>query len=519
VGQGLTVVRRLFVGTLAIAVAGLVGGLPAPGGADVVVDYQGPWAVTLLSDDEDVFDDADVYAGPESHELFIDDKGTELYLELTDRSDPLHAIEILILGHGSLREGFDRSQLSFRVPEAFYQDLNGVVNVSDDGSTCPVDQAHLDIRELHRTDGVVDRLWMLFEQRCRGSARALFGEIRLGIAAPPVDTTPSVVRWPATTVVGGVNKVVPVRVSTPSGAIGDVAASILGRDADSFTVVDTTCQGPGTQLCTVSVAFQATGPGLARARLRITTGRGSTTVPLTGFGLRGVSRLTMHSEGGDYLGDGQDYRLDASEHAVIAFGSRTRVQAWAEWGDWLIYLEPPDGEKLRVGTYLGTAASSVGHAGAVLRIHGEGRGCGYSHGRFEIRRATYVAPGRLSALDLEFAYWCESSGSALRGRFRWNSRADLDPPPPVTNVSATRRGDRWLLTWKNPNVGDFAGTEVRWYHGATWPARLPDVGWPAARPSGRSAVIDPRRAGPVIVSVSTIDKRGNAGPPRVVVLR
>ena len=60
-----------------------------------------------------------------------------------------------------------------------------------------------DVRELHRTDGEIDRLWIVFEERCHNmDYPRFFGEIRFGQRTRPLAASPTQVTWPDQTFVG-----------------------------------------------------------------------------------------------------------------------------------------------------------------------------------------------------------------------------------------------------------------------------------------------------------------------------
>lgn len=494
---------------------------PTPVSADGhITDFPGPWSISMVSDDEDVFQDHNVRFTPEDSSLFIYDGGEALYLEMTNRQDPLNGVEMRIqYGTRDLAEGFYPFAMSYKEPDAFYSDPIGTVHVMNDGTYCPVDQSHADIRSLHRDgDGVIDQLWMLVEMRCRGMATALFGEVRIGYTPTRLEAYPRVLRWPATTVAGATGKPVKVDVELSEDVHAPLSVSIVGRDRGSFVLKGTTCTDPGERQCQVTVGYRPQTVGVKRAQLRLEGGTTSRVVPLSGFAPPGRNSLAIESEPGDPIGLGKEYLYNArAGWQVYGYGWKNRIAVGVVNASWFLNFAPRDGDTLRVGTYLNTTTWPFQDNEPGLHVWGGATGCGWTHGSFEVRQLRFVS-GRLANLDLSFRYHCEDNGAALTGRMRWNARSDVIGPGPVRGITAVRDGNRWKLTWQNPANADFAATEVRWYHGNTRPARLPDVGWSTQKTSRRSAMLTFAGDGPVTVSFIPIDSTGNTGQISSLVL-
>ena len=86
------------------------------------------------------------------------------------------------------------------------------IDVSGDGRGCNTISGRFEVRDFSVSPtGVLQRLWIVYEQHCEGGTAALFGEVRITQPIPdgPAATAPGLVRWPATEP-GGMGTAVPV---------------------------------------------------------------------------------------------------------------------------------------------------------------------------------------------------------------------------------------------------------------------------------------------------------------------
>src|SRR5215217_2246110 len=146
-----------------------------------VPHYDGPWSFTFISDKEQTLDDRTLTLDDQNADLMIVDEGTHIYLEAksrTDDPDNRNDFEITIKGTSGtapLREGFWPFDAPYAPTVGGFPDYTGTVFLSRNGFECPAEHTHADIRRLHRTDGVIDEVWVLWERQCRGFGTALFG--------------------------------------------------------------------------------------------------------------------------------------------------------------------------------------------------------------------------------------------------------------------------------------------------------------------------------------------------------
>src|SRR5205823_748010 len=140
------------------------------------------------------------------------------------------------------------------------------------------------------------------------------GEIRLGDPQdePDVLVASRSLWWPDVDI-GRAGQTVPVSLVNTSAADIDVAGvSVSGIDRDDFTVRSDECTGvtvgPG-EVCQVWMRFRPAVPGPRIAELAIDHGVGKkrAVAKLDGYGVPGLTQLVMHSDAGDYIGNGQDW--------------------------------------------------------------------------------------------------------------------------------------------------------------------------------------------------------------------
>jgi hypothetical protein len=73
------------------------------------------------------------------------------------------------------------------------------IDISGDGRGCNEDAGRFEVKAFDVSPaGVLQRLWIVYEQHCEGGTAALFGEVRLGVGggSGPLATAPTIVRWP-----------------------------------------------------------------------------------------------------------------------------------------------------------------------------------------------------------------------------------------------------------------------------------------------------------------------------------
>ena len=151
-----------------------------------------------------------------------------------------------------------------------------------------------------------------------------------------------------------------------------------------------------------------------------------------------VTSLTMNSDSGDYIGQGQFYfftpadgNFTASQNydqgVSLSFGTPN----FSEW--WNLDFAAPNNQLLTVGTYSGAARFPFQASNQPgLSVDGDGRGCNTLTGSFTVLEVSYGSGTAINSFDAIFEQHCEGETPALRGEIRYNAH-------PVVNVTAPSR--------------------------------------------------------------------------------
>jgi PKD repeat protein len=141
----------------------------------------------------------------------------------------------------------------------------------------------------------------------------------------------------------------------------------------------------------------------------------------------------LHSEAGDYIGQGQTltYTQGNALLSVTADGGllSVRVQGNQNWSGSFKAMDTLS--ELTPGYYpnLGRFPFHNPTAGG-LEWAGDGRGCNSLTGWFVVDRLVQEG-GMLKAVDLRFEQHCEGAAPALRGKIHWEAGDTVVPPGPV----------------------------------------------------------------------------------------
>ena len=162
------------------------------------------------------------------------------------------------------------------------------IDIGGDGRGCNTIDGRFEVREFTlRSDGTLERLWIVYEQHCEGGTAATYGEIRLGFGGA---LAPGILRWPLTDMGKGGGAVpvtyLPAEQSTVAGV------SLAGDHPGDFSVRLDECSTrtvPAGGSCQVWVRFTPTTPGTRTAVLRVTDSGGRThESALQGFAYGGL---------------------------------------------------------------------------------------------------------------------------------------------------------------------------------------------------------------------------------------
>ncbi|MFL5915038.1 MAG: IPT/TIG domain-containing protein [Gaiellaceae bacterium] len=313
------------------------------------------------------------------------------------------------------------------------------IDIYGNGAGCNTDSGMFEVKDI-ATDptGAISRLWIIYEQHCEGARPALWGEVKLN---EPVDfgatiAVPGIVRWP-TTDVGAPNTVVPVTV-VALGSTTINGVSLTGTNAADFTIRANECSSlamTGGDACQVWLRLLAKAPGARQATLHITdTTGGSYDVTLQGFAYGGKTAVTMTSDAGDYIGQGQTWSYSLANGDQIGMGGGRSFAGFGvngangDW--WSADFVPAAGDILVSGeTYSNATRYPFNGSGPGLDVSGMGRGCNELTGSFTVNSATFAADGTLRTASISFVQHCEGATPALHGTFAFRA-GDSTPPAP-----------------------------------------------------------------------------------------
>ncbi len=147
-----------------------------------------------------------------------------------------------------------------------------------------------------------------------------------------------------------------------------------------------------------------------------------------------VVRLTMDSEPGDWIGQGQSRQYTEADGTFSATSSSggQRVTVLFNGGSgvwWNLQFKAPDGSALTRGPYEGaTRAAFSSPTGSGLDVSGSGRGCNTLTGRFDVREVAIGPDGSVDRLAVQFEQHCEGGDPALLGEILFHADAPYEPP-------------------------------------------------------------------------------------------
>ena len=167
-----------------------------------------------------------------------------------------------------------------------------------------------------------------------------------------------------------------------------------------------------------------------------------------------VTSLTMSSDAGDYIGQGQTYNYTPVEGA---FSAQVNYQGgvsisytgnnYSHW--WYLDFAAPNGAPLTSGTYFGAIrfpfnSGVPGLSG--LSVSGDGRGCNTLTGSFNVLQVEYGPNNTVNAFDATFEQHCEGAPAALKGEIRYNASVPLYLSAPTNLQLQTGQTARFTVT-------------------------------------------------------------------------
>lgn len=468
-----------------------------------------------------------------AHGVYVGDDRSVISLSIGDSTDPCDGLYLTFgapaASGRSLTEGHYRNAQPLPGTDPARPSMR-VIN--DDGCSWTTPRGSFDIRELHRTDGQIDRLWIVFHEECPGEPLAprQVGEVRIGLQEAPVRVAPSSVTWPDQTFVGvaGSRVQLDVRPATDQTRRFD-AAVVVGPGREQFELVADECSDHwvGPEGCLVTVRFAPTAPGQHRAAVSVVTRNDVVRVPLEAQAIAEVTRWRIEAEADHPLAS--DFPagtsvMTGSSATGWSYGQlSSRVLGLGHLDDrgnnpFDVAVQAPTEDVLTKGrayTFTGTDPTAD-TAGLALFIGG--RDCWPAEGQVSIEDLELTETGEVRGAHFSLTHQCPDLGAdgTLTAEFLHRVRADTERPVPVPNVDLVR-GPRGRVTaaWSAPTDGDAASTVVRWYPARARAARHPLAGLPARSTGETQAVLAGSTDGPVTVSVFTYDEAGNVSAPAI----
>jgi hypothetical protein len=401
------------------------------------------------------------------------------------------------------------------------------IDISDAGSGCTSNSltGGFDVRDLAGSGSAITRLDLLYEVHCDSLGPALFGEIRIGepkVAGLIVSSRS--IAWPGVpgTGYGGHGTAVTIYVRNPGRTpvpIGTVA--LQGYGAENFGVVDDTCSGatlpPGFS-CSLFLRFFPSTRGPRPAVLRLPLGTRVTDIQLDALVRPGTTSLTMNSQPGDYIGQGQNYDLTLANTVFTLAADRSGIEAFLTTGSdvpWTVDIVAPAGQALADGTYLHAAEYPGNGNSPGLSVYGDSRGCNSITGSFKIKQIAFsAADGSLRNFDGTFTQYCDNDTGALTGELKYDAEPVTGPPPGVSALTATAAGAGIAISWANPASSGYRYTLVRIIPSGSPAGLAPYAGFAVYAGSGTNATAHGLVKGDTYtVAAYAVDQYGNVSAP------
>ncbi len=328
------------------------------------------------------------------------------------------------------------------------------MNVSGNGRGCESElRGRFTVLDVAYTGDRIDRLHLLYEQRCYFGEPDLFGEVRFQVPAHAgVRTTPSRVAWPATYPAVGAPPVPVTLANLGSGPVDLAAPRVDDDPSASFEVVSTTCPSrlAAGQSCVLHVRFTPSSAGPHAAVLVVPDGSatGGARVPLSGEGHPGTTAWRMHVQDESERSTSYDWTAVSGSVRASGAADHVRLEGSPGSGGFLaVDLGAGRGQPLEAGrTYEDVADYEEDGARPGLTIWQSGIACVGGDNRFTVHEVAF-GPDGLERLSLTFEQQCAQvvSGSvAYRAEDglqpvpggRWTSPA-VPPPPRFSDIAGS----------------------------------------------------------------------------------
>ena len=305
------------------------------------------------------------------------------------------------------------------------------LDISGNSRGCNNTTGRFQVRDIAtRRSGAIKRLWIVYEQHCEGAVPALFGEVRVNEGRRA--TMPAIVRWPEGER-GVAATAVPVTIQV--GRTTHIKhTGVVGKGRKAFPIRLDECRAHtlhAGDACEVWLRFHA-GAGTKRAKLRVVDSSGRRYgASLQGFNWGGKTRMALHSDPGDFIGQGRDWLYTPRDATIAAGGSREHVSFDTSSNTfWTGDFSPASGDILTAGTtYKGAQRDAFRGSAPGLEVTGDGRGCDVLDGSFKVTDARFDRFGALRNFGATFVQHCEHKKPALRGELDFRAGDHTKPAP------------------------------------------------------------------------------------------
>lgn len=165
-----------------------------------------------------------------------------------------------------------------------------------------------------------------------------------------------------------------------------------------------------------------------------------------------VTSLSMNSDPGDFIGQGQTFFFTPADGTFSANGAAgSNVVTFSFFGNdgqfWFLDFAAPSGQALAVGSYTGATRYPFNDPSQPgLSIFGDGRGCNTLTGSFIVLQVSYGADSTLSSFDATFEQHCEGGPAALRGEMRFDANPVVSVTAPSHITAITNQNITFTVT-------------------------------------------------------------------------
>ena len=310
------------------------------------------------------------------------------------------------------------------------------LSVSGNGRGCNTLNGEFIVHEVvYNSDGTIGQFAADFEQHCSGAEPGLFGAIRFNSNVPIEVSIPAVFAKAGNDLYAMDLQAVTLDGSSSYTSNGSAITSYYWSQVsgpvvylDDPTSITPSFTAPVVPLGGVDLEFE----------LEVVASSGVIDTDIIKVALSSKSDpqtfITMDSETGDYIGQGQQYFLGLNDGTfTVDSVDADHVRALFRGQDtWSLNFAAPDGTGLSAQSYWDAMRYPFQDpASPGLSVSGAGRGCNTLIGNFNVLELVKDANNNFSSLAVDFEQHCEGQLPALYGSVRLNY---VDPSVPEADA-------------------------------------------------------------------------------------